>query len=149
MHGQPSQTMIITSFTGPHAFLSNFYRSPVEALGVAGPTAEHVFHACKTLSPRQQAWVLGAATPAMAKRRGRQVDLRPGWDEDRRVVMLEITLAKYRQNPPLLSLLAATAPARLVESNDWGDTYWGRVNGEGHNWLGRILEITRDILTTQ
>lgn len=32
--------------------------------------------------------------------------------------------------------------AELVESNTWGDRFWG-VDHAGENWLGRVLMETR------
>ena len=34
-------------------------------------------------------------------------------------------------------------PHELVEGNTWGDRYWGVYNGQGKNWLGRLLMQVR------
>ena len=38
----------------------------------------------------------------------------------------------------------ATGDRVLVEGNDWGDTYWGMCNGEGKNYLGKMLMSIRE-----
>jgi predicted NAD-dependent protein-ADP-ribosyltransferase YbiA (DUF1768 family) len=64
----------ITSFQGDHAFLSNFFESPVQLDGLVALTAEHLFQALKTLDPDGRAWVLSSPTPAVAKARWRAQD---------------------------------------------------------------------------
>jgi ribA/ribD-fused uncharacterized protein len=152
----------ITEFTGEYRFLSNFYASPVTMrLGLAElifPTAEHAFQASKAVVPGQlpQPDVIAirdADTAREAKRMGRAVTLRPGWDQLKKQVMLEVLLAKFSQHPELQQQLAATAPRQLIEGNHWHDNYWGRCNchrcpaGAGHNYLGRLLMAVRDVLT--
>jgi ribA/ribD-fused uncharacterized protein len=142
--------MIINRFAGEHRYLSNFYPCDVTLYDgeheITGRTAEHVYQAAKAAYVNEQAWVLQAETASDAKRRGREITCRPEWDQVRKQVMLDVVLAKFTQHPGLAELLTATAPARLVEGNTWDDRYWGTVNGEGANWLGRILMMTRDLL---
>lgn len=126
-------------FQGRLWFCSNFAPSPMAYRGYHCPTAEHAFQLCKTTDPQQRAHVAAAKTPGDAKRRGRQVDLRSGWERMKRDRMRSVVRAKFRQNPDLLEQLVATAGVELVEHNSWGDTTWGKVNGRGDNWLGQIL----------
>lgn len=150
----------ITSFTGDYEFLSNFSKA-----GGLVPVEYH-FQAAKALVPGQARWVMEAGTPGEAKRRGRQVQILPGWDSQRRVVMTRFVLGKFSV-PLLRDKLTATRGRVLIEGNDWGDDQWGAVRpshawreagadlptwytggGEylvGHNWLGRILMMVRDI----
>lgn len=164
---------MITSFTGPYAFLSNFSPHPVLLPGLSDipfATAEHAFQAAKTSDPAGRAYIVCAPTPGEAKARGRRVPLSPGWDQVRRRVMMDVILAKFG-GELLAARLAATAPHVLVEGNHWGDAYWGAVRasqavmlppgaGEppvwragaslylaGHNWLGRILMMTRELIS--
>lgn len=53
--------------------------------------------------------------------------------------MYEICMCKFMQNPTLCKALLATGNCHLVEGNNWGDYFWGSVNGHGENHLGRIL----------
>ena len=33
-----------------------------------------------------------------------------------------------------------------IEGNTWNDTFWGVCNGQGQNWLGKILMLVRSEL---
>ena len=50
------------------------------------------------------------------------------------------------QHYDLAQKLIATGNAYLEEGNQWGDKFWGTVNGTGENMLGKILMKERDIL---
>lgn len=158
-------TAVITRFTGPYEYLSNFHHSRFRYEGVSWPTAEHAFQAAKCPDPSERpGWAL-VSTPAEAKRQGRKIVLRHDWEAVKRRIMLEIVLAKFEGNGELRDRLARTAPAVLIEGNRWHDTYWGAVecgpagvNGlpviwtgghpmAGYNWLGRILMMARDVLS--
>lgn len=135
-------TQPITSFRGPHAFLSNFAPSPVRLDGVTYPTVEHAYQAAKTLSPLERQAILRCTTPAEARRAGRHVTLRPGWSALRLPTMLDLITQKFA-TPSLRARLTATRDARLVEGNTWNDTFWGVCRGRGDNYLGRLLMYTR------
>ena len=83
-----------------------------------------------------------------AKRLGRQVELRSGWEEIKTELMLEIVRAKFTQNPVLAARLLATGARKLVEGNTWKDVFWGvdLRTGEGENHLGQILMQVREEL---
>jgi len=153
----------IASFTGEYDFLSNFSRAAGEI------PVEYGYQARKSLTRDGADWVRAAPGPGEAKRRGRQVPCRPDWDEVKRRVMLEIVLAKFT-DPYLGARLVATRGRTLIEGNTWGDRYWGAVADTqvppgagllpvwpdwqggiwiGHNWLGRILMMVRDVLDPQ
>ena len=87
-------------------------------------------------------------TPALAKRYGKAVSMRPNWDEIKVRVMCEIVEAKFTQNPNLTNMLLATEDAILIEGNTWGDTFWGVCDGKGENNLGKVLMRVRDRLNT-
>ena len=129
----------IALFDGKHAFLSNFYASPVTYECVVYPTVEHAFQAAKALTPTERLPVLMAKTPGIAKRLGRKVALRPGWDAMRIDVMRQLLREKFRPECVLAEKLLATGDAELVEGNTWGDHFWGVCRGSGENWLGRLL----------
>jgi predicted NAD-dependent protein-ADP-ribosyltransferase YbiA (DUF1768 family) len=57
-----------------------------------------------------------------------------------------LVLAKFVAHPDLRAKLLATGERPLVEGNHWGDRFWGVCDGQGENWLGRILVRVRDHL---
>ncbi len=130
-------------FRGEFNFLSNFYPSPIVYKGKTYPTAEHLFQAAKTESESEREWVRTASTPKQAKYRGRKVTLRSDWNGIRVKTMRGVLKLKFDQHPELMRRLKAIK-SPIVEDNTWGDTFWGKVNGRGHNFLGRLLENIRD-----
>ena len=161
----------ISNFTGEHGFLSNFHVGhPVMLPGwsMVFPTAEHAYQAAKAMSSVQAQWVRDADSPAEAKRRGRKVVAWQDWERMKKKIMLAVLLAKF-SDLDLAQLLVTTSPATLVEGNTWGDDYWGAVPYDGpsdhwatmlpiwqapvpgqvlagHNWLGRLLMVVRDVM---
>jgi len=136
----------IYSFRDKYFFLSNFYAVPVKYKGIVFPTAEHAYQAAKAKGNdylREQ--IAACETPGKAKRAGRDVPLPANWEKIKVPIMLEILRVKF-QYQGLAVLLIETGDARLVEGNDWGDTFWGVYKKHGSNWLGRLLMQVRDEL---
>lgn len=136
---------VIDSFSGEWRPLSNFWYAPVKYDSIVYATNEHAFQAAKTLLVSERIHILGAVSPGEAKRLGRQVTLRPDWEEIKIAVMTDLNRQKYA-DPALRNLLLSTGDASLVEGNHWGDTFWGVCNGVGKNHLGKILMRIRDEL---
>jgi ribA/ribD-fused uncharacterized protein len=133
-------------FAGDHAFLSNFHPSAVEWMGLPAATVEHAFQTAKTLDVEERQAIANAPTPGAAKRLGRAVVLRPGWEESKRAVMAALLLQKFTRHAELAKALLSTGNAELVEGNTWGDAFWGVCAGRGHNELGRQLMAVRAML---
>jgi ribA/ribD-fused uncharacterized protein len=111
--------------------------------GIRYPTVEHAFQAQKTLDLDERVKIGLLKTPAAAKRYGRKVKLRNDWDSIRLDVMANLVYLKFVKHHDLAEMLLATEDEELVEGNDWGDTFWGRVKARGSNHLGRILMDVR------
>jgi len=140
---------MIDSFKDEFAFLSNFAQVTVSMYGVLYPSVEHAFQAAKTLDPVQRENIRLAPTAGQAKRMGREVTLRPDWDEFRLVAMETLLRRKFAQQR-LAVKLVATHPHELVEGNWWNDRFWGVCQGTGENHLGRLLmKVRNDLLTQQ
>ncbi len=140
-------TRTIMQFRGAWAFLSNFQPAVLDWEGITYPTSEHAFNAGKTTDEDARRWIAVAPTPREAKRRGRAVQLRPGWDERVRFeVMADVLRAKFACRPERVAALVGTGDAVLVEGNTWHDNVWGDCHcgrpacaGAGANHLGRLL----------
>lgn len=138
----------ITFFRGEYDFLSNFFEAGIEYKGICYRNNEAAFQAQKCLSEEAK-WEFSYLSAAKAKRKGRQVDLRPDWEEVKIGIMEEIVREKFSQNPYLAEKLISTKDRKLVEGNTWKDTFWG-VDAEkrkGENHLGVILMKVRKDLT--
>lgn len=124
-----------------YRFLMNNYDSPIEVDGLIYDTVEHAYQASKTTDDSERTEIHNAATARRAKRIGRSISLRPGWDAMREDVMFELLKKKFGPtNKELRTKLLATQNARLVSG---GDTFWGEVHGAGNNRLGNLLMKVR------
>jgi ribA/ribD-fused uncharacterized protein len=133
----------IYGFFQAYRYLSNFHKCVILLDGIAYPSSEHAYMSCKTLDPDEKRW-FQSGEPWEAKRLGQRVFLRSGWDTRLRVPEMERVLeAKFAQNTDIREKLLATEDKYLEETNDWGDTFWGVVNGHGKNELGKALMRVR------
>ncbi len=130
-----------------YEFLSNFYSVPITYKGLKYQNSEAAFQAQKVLDDEEKI-PFTQASARQAKSLGRMVNLRRDWEFVKVNLMLEITRAKFEQNPDLAEKLLATENAMLVEGNRWNDTCWGvdSKNGKGENYLGKILMCVRSEL---
>lgn len=133
----------IDSFSGGWRFLSNFAPAKVEFEGEVYPTTEHAYQAAKTLDPEQRRKIREATSPAEARRAGRDLTLRPDWEEVK-VPIMEVLLRGKFASPYMRTKLRSTGRATLIEGNTWGDVFWGVCGGRGENNLGRLLMKIRD-----
>jgi hypothetical protein len=140
----------ISAFRGAHRFLSNLYPAAVWFEQRLYPSVEYAFQAAKALVSADREWVTSAPTSLEAKRRGRAVQLVPGWNEHRRyTVMEQLLAAKFdpATAPAMAAVLANTGDSVLIEGNNWHDNTWGVCNcccGVGLNLLGWMLMRQRD-----
>lgn len=134
----------ISEFKGVHYYLSNFYPADVTYKGITFKNNEAAFQAMKCPNI---ATSFATLNPSEAKKLGRKVTLRSDWESVKEDIMREICFAKFFQHPDLMLRLVSTAPAELIEGNDWGDKEWGVCNGEGKNKLGKILMSIRDFFS--
>lgn len=148
----------ILGFFGEYRFLSNFHLHPVRWREWEFPSNENAYQFAKVREEDRELWVdkFLSATPSQAKGLGREVNIRPGWDDLRVEIMLEINMSKYL-DPALRRRLFMTDGAYLEETNWWGDQFWGCHRGSremvlqgigllpatGTNALGKILMVIR------
>jgi N-glycosidase YbiA len=136
----------IGTFQGQYRFLSNFWPATVEYEGIVYPDVEHAYQSAKTLDMNQRRRIAALPTPAEAKRAGEALPLRADWLQIKYQVMLVCVRYKFTHHPELAEKLLATGDAYLQEGNYWGDRIWGVYQGQGTNWLGKILMRVRNEL---
>jgi ribA/ribD-fused uncharacterized protein len=144
---------LYSPFRGDRFFLSNFYPHKMEIhnLSHEASTVEHAFQALKTRNVSEQLWVFTAATPKIAKMRGRKVSLDPQWDSEKVSVMKNLLQIKF-SHPILANKLLETKASPLVEYNTWHDNFWGQCSCPKHrvipglNILGKLLTEIRNEL---
>ena len=137
----------VIRFREDYMFLSNFYEAPLIYDGIPYLSSEAAFQAQKCMMVEER-HAFSELRTGEAKRTGRQIPLRPDWEEVKRDVMEGIVRAKFSQNPELAKMLLDTGDQILLEGNTWHDTYWGMdlKTHEGENHLGRILMKIRQEL---
>jgi len=130
-----------------YGWMSNFHRAPFEASGHTWPTVEHAFQAAKNYNQDPMCTkIREAKTPGEAKKLGRQVELRPDWEDTKVDVMHYLVLAKFCTHLDLARKLLDTGDALIEEDSKW-DSFWGTgPKGTGRNEMGKILMNTRKVL---
>jgi N-glycosidase YbiA len=131
----------------PRFEFSNFQRAVVDLEGRPCPTVEHAYQAAKTLDPVEREWVIASKTAAEAKHRGREVTVRPDWDDIKIEVMFGLLRQKFAPGTRHAEKLLAFQ-GLIVEYNWWHDRFWGVCTCAGHrrhgaNNLGMLLTRIR------
>ena len=135
---------IIDSFRGEYDFLSNFYPCKINYNGNYYPTVEHAYQASKSLDESIRLEISKLETPGQAKRRGQKIEVSSNWNRIKIGIMRKMLEQKFSLGSDLHKKLKETGSSILIEGNNWGDTFWGMCNGEGKNYLGKILMAIRD-----
>lgn len=135
---------LINKFAGQYNWLSNFHPCVVLLDGVEYPTTEHAYQAAKTIDLTERAQFIGL-TAGQAKRLGKEVTLRSDWKDISLRLMYDLNYQKFYK-PEFREKLLATGNAHIEEGNNWGDTFWGTVDGVGENHLGKIIMHIREDL---
>lgn len=154
----------IEGFNGQYRFLSNFF--PLQPGHIREwdeyfQTAEHFYQAEKFRHTNVELWksVIDAPTPGKAKKLAAQGE-EAGWVKDgfhkQKLQWMGYTISKKfdlgnKIGSNLAIMLMATGEAELIELNNWGDKFWGKVNDTllghvGNNHLGNLLMKRRETL---
>jgi len=134
-----SKRLVVFEFKGQYRYLSNFFIEP------DGTNVESEFQAAKCEDPAMAKLIL-RMNPLEAKYAGRQCKMREDWDAKKLLIMYELVLKKFKDHNQLAWKLRASKPAILEEGNGHGDRFWGMVDGEGDNHLGKILMEVREAI---
>jgi ribA/ribD-fused uncharacterized protein len=138
---------IISSFTGPYRWLSNFYCNPTSSKTIESFGVERLYQAHKTLDANEKMCIISAKSPGKAKKIGRTVTVREDWEDVKVEIMLKLLRLKFKHYR-LKQWLLNTGDAILIEGNSWHDTFWGIDNKtcRGDNVLGVLLMLVREEL---
>lgn len=145
-------TIRFTKSSLRYACFSNFYRCDVMYDGMLYLSSEAAWQAQKTLDMEiRKSFTF--MSPAVSKKAGRSVLLRPDWERAKTLLMLKVLLTKFSQNPDLAEVLLNTGNAYIIEdTTSWHDNIWGHctcsrcVNKVHENRLGKLLVLTRKAL---
>src|SRR5690348_495193 len=96
----------IKGFFSPYRWLSNFHICDVEYDGFKFTSTEAAFMSAKTFDKKIKD-EFQYLTPKDAKKKGREISLRPDWDVIRIQVMYEVNRIKF-QDPELRQMLLDT-----------------------------------------
>jgi len=135
---------MIKGFFGEYRWLSNFWYSKFNVHGLEYETVEHYYQSQKSIHPDEREEIRLCGCPSKAKFLGRKVvDIDPTFMKNRIFIMRMGIECKFDQNYELRDRLISTGYQHLEEANTWGDTFWGTVDGQGTNHLGRLLMEAR------
>ncbi len=131
---------------GRYKCFSNWYSCSFTYQGYTWSNSEQALMYFKSFDKEYQKKIKKANNPAVAKKLGRQVKLRPDWDQVKLSLMIEILYAKFSQNADLKEILLNTNGVKIHE--DCNDPWWGGGPNYpgGRDYLGRALMSVRKIL---
>lgn len=136
----------ILGFYGEFRFLSNFHPCTVVTPTGILPSSEHAYMIEKDSDPEYKKRVREARNASAAKKVGYSAKLPDDWDEVRRYTAMHNAVKWKFMDGSMAKKLIATDLRYLEETNQHGDTFWGRYNGQGKNHLGRQLMVIRFML---
>lgn len=117
----------------------------MEVDGISYPSNEHFYQAQKFTDPKKREQIANFSFKGLKNFVKSLGAIREDWDGVRDSVMLEGLRYKFSL-PYFKNLLLETKDIELVETNWWGDTYWGVCRGKGENRLGKMLMQIRSEL---
>lgn len=125
-------------------WFSNMVPSPIFIGETLWPSVENYYQAMKTDDVDAQEIVRGIS-PNQSKRVGRNMDIRPDWEDVKEKFMKRALNSKFNHSPWFEALMA-TGDSMIIEWNNWNDLYWGAdaTTGRGKNRLGILLMEIRD-----
>lgn len=131
-----SMNIIDNFHAAGYEFLSNFYPCKIVYKDYEFSSLEHAYQAAKTY---KSSWnKFDGISAGQAKRLGKTLIIRTDWNDVRLSVMEELLRIKFTI-PELKEKLKGTGDAELIESNTWGDYFYGVCRGRGKNHLGKLL----------
>ena len=136
----------ISTFSGTYRWLSNFWPCTIYFEGEVYKSVEAAYVASKTEDEELRLQIRNLETPGQAKRFGYKLQLSNSWKAQRLEIMEYLLSQKFKPGSDLAKKLLATGSVELIETNVWGDTFWGVCDGKGDNNLGKLLMKIRSEL---
>lgn len=142
-------------------WFSNFdyCRVPVvDEMGIKYHTVERAFQAHKSIDKETRLRFTDmSVTEGDIKKLGRNIQIRPDWDDIKIDVMRKFVVQKYKFNLDHQAELLRSRPYDLVEWNRWHDNFWGvcicdkctKFGIHGQNHLGHIVMAIRTSIATE
>lgn len=132
----------IAGFQGDYRWLSNFERCEILYKGIRYQSTEAAYQAQKTMNIKART-VFSKLNARDSKTFGSVINVRPDWHDVSIGVMEDVCRIKFNL-PQFKSKLVDTGDMEIIESNHWGDTFWGECDGVGQNKLGKVIMKIRD-----
>lgn len=139
----------ILEFDNKNFWLSPYWPCEIEVGGTVFPSVSNVINAAKFYRNKDLVKAFTEVTPYEAPELANTfyAEHRKDYDEaypDKQLGIMErATRSKFTQNAYLGQKLKLTGQVRIVNSNSYGDLFWGSCNGNGYNYLGLIIEKVR------
>lgn len=137
----------ISGFQYEYRWLSNFWPCEIPMGDSIYRSVEAAYVASKVLDPYTRRIIHSLATSGLCKKFGKILEdegkVRSDWSEVKLGIMHSLVIKKFTLNLELQEKLIATGDRELIETNSWGDVYWGVCGGIGENNLGKILMEVR------
>ncbi len=136
----------IHGFFGDYAFLDNAWRCDISMWGVVFSSVETAYQASKFMDI-DYIQKIALYHPDRARRfvASHKSLIREDWDTVKHDIMFYLCCQKFLRNVRLLKKLLRTGDRELIYANDFGQDYWGVVDGEGQNKKGKILMRVRKL----
>lgn len=133
---------VIAGFRGNYRWLSNFERCDIYYKGIIYPSSETAYQAQKTMNIKVRQ-IISKLDARESKTIGSALKLRPDWEDVKLGIMEDIVRIKFNL-PQFKPKLVDTGNMLIIESNHWGDIFWGECNGVGENHLGKLIMKIRE-----
>lgn len=128
---------VIAGFRGDYRWLSNFERCDILYKGILYKSSEAAYQAQKTNNIKAR-YIFSKLDARESKTLGYIIKIREDWDDVKLQIMEEICRIKFNL-PQFKAKLVATGNSEIIQSNYWGDIFWGVCDGVGENNLGKII----------
>jgi ribA/ribD-fused uncharacterized protein len=142
---------MIKEFQKEYRWLSNFALIEIRLGNKTYPSVEHAYMSMKCVDKDWKYFCATESNAGKVKRASKSIKLRPDWNDDFRLrIMNDLLRIKFKQEPYKTKLLE-TGNQNIQEGNMWNDKFFGIClkTGEGENHLGRLIMNIRDELNKE